>query len=227
MKSSLKTSAVIPIFNEEKTIRKIISQVRPHVDDILVIVAKKSTDKGLKIAESAGARTLVDNGLGKGAAMRQAIKHIDGDIILFMDADGSHIAGDIPKILEPLKDGRADMVIASRMLGGSEELYGTIDQFFRVLFSMIITLIINYRFGIRITDSQNGFRAIKKDAIMDLDLKADIFDIETEMIMKCAKKGYRISEVPSRELKREYGKSGISILKMGPRYFWRVLVNIF
>lgn len=227
MGSDLKTTAVIPIFNEAKTIGKTISRVRPHVDEVLVVVAKRSSDGGLKIAERAGARTIIDNGLGKGAAMRQSMGSVTNGIILFIDADGSHIPEDIPAILEPIKKDGADMVIASRMLGGSEELYGTVSQFFRMLFSMIITLIINYRFNVRITDSQNGFRAIKTGAIKTLGLKSNIFDIETEMTMKCAKKGYRIVEVPSRELRREHGKSGINVLKMGPIYLWRVIANLF
>lgn len=223
----MKTIAIIPIFNEEKTIRKIISQVKPFVEDILVVVAKKSTDKGLEVASKAGARILVDDGRGKGAAMRLAADTAEGEILLFIDADGSHVTADIPAVLEPIKSGYSDMVIASRMLGGSEELYGTMSQFFRMFFSMMITLIINYRFNVRITDSQNGFRAIKKGVMKDLGLKANIFDIETEMTMKCAKKKYRISEVPSRELKREHGTSGISVLKMGPKYLWRVISNLF
>ncbi len=227
MKSLPKTTAIIPIYNEAKTIKKIILEVQPYVDEVLVVVAKKSSDDGLKIAERSGARTIIDNGLGKGAAMRQAIDAVNNDIILFMDADGSHVSKDIPTILEPIKKGRADMVIASRMLGGSEELHGTISQFFRMVFSAIITLIVNYRFGVRITDSQNGFRAIKKDVAKQLNLKANIFDIETEMTMKCAKKGYRIVEVPGRELNRVYGKSGINVLRMGPVYLWRVIVNLF
>lgn len=225
--NAMRTTAIIPIFNEEQTISGTISQVRPYVDDILVVVAKKSTDKGLEIARREGAKTLVDNGRGKGAAMRLAANNADGDILLFIDADGSHVTADIPAVLEPIKKGRADMVIASRMLGGSEELYGTLSQFTRMFLSGLITLITNYRFGVRVTDSQNGFRAIRKEVMQNLQLKANIFDIETEMTMKCAKNKYRISEVPSKELKRKHGESGINILKMGPTYIWRVFANLF
>ncbi|MBU4246007.1 MAG: glycosyltransferase family 2 protein [Nanoarchaeota archaeon] len=218
---------IIPTYNEEKTIKKIISGVKQHGAEILVVGAKKSTDNTIQIAKSLGARTLIDNGRGKGAAMRLAIDAAKGDILVFIDADGSHISADIPAIVAPIKSGSADMVIASRMLGGSEELHGTISQFIRMCFSAIITLIINYRFGVRITDSQNGFRAIKKDVAKKLGLKANIFDIETEMTMKCAKNKYRILEVPSKELSRVYGKSGINVLKMGPIYLWRVIINLF
>lgn len=220
-------TVIIPTYNEEKTIKQIIIGVKKYCDEILVIGAKRSTDRTLEIAKSLGARTLIDNGKGKGAAMRLSIDEAKGDILVFIDADGSHIADDIPALVDPIKKETADMVIASRMLGGSEELHGTISQFFRMVFSAIITLIINYRFGVRITDSQNGFRAIRKDTAKQLGLNANIFDIETEMTMKCAKKGYRICEVPSRELNRIYGNSGINVLRMGPVYLWRVIINFF
>ncbi len=219
-------TVVIPTYNEEKMIRKVIRSVKKYADEILVVGAKKSTDRTLDIAKALGARTLIDNGKGKGAAIRLGIKEAKGEIIVFIDADGSHIASDIPALIAPIKSNKADLVIASRMLGGSEELHGTASQFVRMFFSAIITLIINYRFNIRITDSQNGFRAIRKSAASELGLKANIFDIETEMIMKMAKKGLKISEVPSRELKRSYGKSGVNVLRMGPIYFWRVISNL-
>ncbi len=220
-------TAIIPTYNEEKTIKEMITRTKKYSDEILVIGAKKSTDKTLEIAKLLKVKALVDNGKGKGAAMRLGISEAKGDILVFIDADGSHICKDIPLLINPIKKGDSDMVIASRMLGGSEELHGTVSQFFRMCFSAIITLIINYRFNIRVTDSQNGFRAIRRDVAKELDLKADIFDIETEMTMKCAKKKYGISEIPSRELKRIHGKSGINVLRMGPVYLWRVIVNLF
>lgn len=220
-------TAVISIYNEEKTIKDIIRSVKKHSDEILVVVAKGSTDRSLDIAKSMGARTLIDNGKGKGAAIRLGIQEAKGDIIVFIDADGSHTADDIPMLVAPIQSKKSDLVVASRMLGGSEELHGTLSEFVRMLFSSIITLIINYRFSIHTTDSQNGFRAIRKSVAKELELKANIFDIETEMVMKTAKKGYKISEVPSRELKRIYGKSRINVMKMGPVYFWRVISNLF
>jgi len=216
---------VIPTLNEEKTIAEIIKSAGPHADEVIVVSAKGSTDRTMEIAESLGAKTFVDNGKGKGEAMRIGIQEATGDVIVFLDADGSHIAGDIPKVLKPFED-NADLVIASRMTGGSEELHGDISKFIRLFLSTIITLIINYRFNVRITDSQNGFRAIKTRVARDLDLKANSFDVETEMLMKCLKKGYRVGEVPSRELERKYGDSGINILTIGWRYVWRVLINL-
>lgn len=220
-------SAVIPAFNEEKIIGDVIQGVQKYVDEIIVIGSPGSTDRTAEVARSMGAKVLMDNGKGKGDALRVGIENASGDILMLMDADGSHIADDIPRLVEPIESGTADMVIASRMTGGSEELHGNLDQLIRLFGSSLITLIINYRFKVRISDSQNGFRSISAEVAKDLDLRANIFDIETEMLMKCLKKGYRVKEVPSRELERKFGTSGVRVFTMWPRYLWRVLINLF
>lgn len=222
-----KVILVIPAYNEEKTIGNLIKKSRHYCDEILVVSAEKATDNTRKIAKSLGCKVLIDNGKGKGAGMRLAIESVKEGIIVFMDADGSHITSDIPKLTGPIKSGKADMVIGSRFLGGSEEMHGDFDKFLRVFFSMGIALIINWRFRSSIQDTQNGFRAIKADVAKKLDLEANIFDIETEMIMKCLKKKRKILEVPSKELKRKYGKSGIRVFPMGFIYAWRVFKNLF
>lgn len=218
---------IIPTYNEEKTVKKVICSVKKYADEILVIGAKRSTDRTLDIAKSLGVRTLIDNGKGKGAAIRLGIKEAKGSIIVFIDADESHIASDIPALVAPIKSNKADLVIASRMLGGSEELHGNSSEAFRLIMSVFINLIINYRFSVRITDSQNGFRAIRKTTAEKLDMKANKFDIEEEMLMKCLKKGFIVSEIPSRELRRKYGNSNINLWGMWHRYMWRVFVNLF
>lgn len=225
----MKRICVIPAKNEAQMIEEIINRVQPHVDEILVINSKYTIDNTRMITEKLGIRVLEDNGKGKGDAIKVAIENIkdEDSVIVFIDADGSHIPEDIPKLFEPIINNISDMVIASRMTGGSEELHGTISQAIRLFGSVIITLIINYRWNVGLTDSQNGFRALRTSVAKKLDLKADIFDIETEMIMKCLKKGYRVSEIPSRELKRKYGASGIVLYKMWYKYVWRVLVNLF
>lgn len=96
--------------------------------------------------------------------MRLGIKLFKGDILLYIDADGSHDPNDIPAMVEPIKNGTADMVIGSRFKGGSDELVGTINQLFRITGSNIITTYINYRWNVRLTDTQNGFRALSRAA---------------------------------------------------------------
>lgn len=222
----MKVTVIIPCKNEERTIGEIIDRCKPFADEIVIALSKNSSDDSEKIAREKGCRVLVDNGKGKGAGMRLAIKEIETDIMVFFDADGSHIPEDIPRLLEPVKKDEADVVIGSRLTGGSEELSGTLGNFFRLFACMVITLLINYRFGVRLSDSQNGFRAMKASAVKSLKLKSNIFDIETEMLMKFLKKKYRVTEVPTKELKRRYGGSGINIIKMGWLYAWTTFSNM-
>lgn len=222
-----KITVVIPAFNEEKTIKKVVTEAKPFCDAIIVALAKKSRDKTGKIAQSLGAGIIRDNGKGKGDGMRCAINEIKDGIVVFIDADGSHVPEDIPKILGPIRRGKADMVIGSRYLGGSEELHGDFDKFLRMFFSMCIAQIMNLRFRASIMDTQNGFRAIKANVAKELNLTSNHTEIETEMCMKCLKKGFKIVEVPSRELKRKFGKSNISLTKDGFKYMWAVIKNLF
>lgn len=162
----------------------------------------------------------------RGAAVRLGIKKAKGDILVFMDGDGSHNPCDIPKLLKPIMKKKADLVIASRGKGGSDELHGDLEKTLRLIGSAIITLIINWRFGVDLTDSQNGFRAIKKKVAQDLNLKENIFTIDQEMIIKALKKGYKIIEIASHEYERKYGRSKIRLSTMSWRYLWCLIKDI-
>ena len=95
---------------------------------------------------------LADGGRGKGEALRRAIPHIRTPIAVFLDADGSHDPEDIPLLVEPILDDAPDHVTASRLRGGSSELHGGFDEFFRLAGSSFITACINWRFGCRLSD---------------------------------------------------------------------------
>lgn len=223
--SSVKISVVIPAKNESETIAAIIEKCKPFADEILVVDGH-SADTTITEAEKSGAVVISDNGKGKGAALRLAIGKVSGDIIVFIDADGSHAPEDIPRLLDPIIKGEADHVTGSRMLGGSDELHGDIGKFIRMLGSDIITLGINYRFNVRLTDSQNGFRAIRTEVARNLNLKENITSIELEMIMKTLKKGYRIKEVATHEYARKYGVSKVVVWKVAWRYVYAWLKNL-
>jgi len=225
-RGKLSVSIVIPAKNEEKTIKEIINKCRPYGDEILVVDGH-SQDKTREFAESLGIKVILDNGKGKGDALRCAIKKVKEDIIVFIDADGSHDPNDIPKLIKPIIRGEAEHVTGSRKLGGSEELHGDINKFLRVLASDIIILGINYRFGVKLSDSQNGFRAIKTSLARKLNLKENITTIEQEMIIKTLRAGYRMAEVPAHEYKRKYGESVIKLRKVGFRYLYSFLKYLF
>lgn len=221
-----KVTVVIPTKNEERTVRQIIESVKPYADEVLVVDGR-SNDNTLKTAREAGARTIVDQGRGKGNGIRMAIAQASGDILVFIDADGSHGAKDIPKLVKPITEGSADLVIGSRMLGGSDEFHGDISNWVRTVGSGILTLVINYRWHVRLTDCENGFRTINHKVAQSLNLKSNGFEIEQEMVMKALKKGYRVVEVPSHEYPRIFGKSRISVWKVWHRFLWSLVRNLF
>ena len=224
---NVKVSVVIPARNEAPTIRNIIREAKNYASEVLVIDGN-SQDDTRKIAEEEGAKVFQDAGKGKGIAVRLAIEKVQGDIIVFIDADGSHDPKDIPKLILPiaLKD-EADMVIASRNKGGSDELQGDTDKCLRQIGSEIIVLIVNLRWKQRLTDIQNGFRAIKTNVARSLNLKEKITSIEQEMVMKALKKGYRIAEIPSHEYKRKYGTSAVVLREVWIRFVYSLIKNLF
>jgi glycosyltransferase involved in cell wall biosynthesis len=214
-----KVSVIISARNEEKCIAETIEGVKPYSGEIIVVDGH-SKDRTAEIARSLGARVIEDEGKGKGQAIRMGIAAATRDIVVFIDADGSHDPNDIPKIVAPILKGEADHVTGSRALGGSEELHGTFENFMRMLGNAVIILTVNYRFGTLLSDSQNGFRAIRADVAKQLDLKENITTIEQEMVIKTLHAGYRIAEVPAHEYSRKYGESNISMKKVWFRYIY-------
>jgi glycosyltransferase involved in cell wall biosynthesis len=224
--SRMSVCGVIMTRNEEGNIADIIRSTKPFVD-VIYVVDGHSTDRTRDIAESEGAKILLDNGKGKGDGIRTAIKKIDSDILVFIDADGSHDPQDIPKLVAPIKEGRADMVVGSRGRGGSDELHGDIPKLLRMIGSDIILIAINYRWKCHLTDSQNGFRAVRTEAARDLNLKENITTIEQEMTMKFLKKGYKVDEIAAHEYARKHGQSSIRLGKVWFRYIWSAVKNLF
>jgi len=221
----MKITAVICTKNEELTIGEIIEKTKPYVDEIIVVDGH-STDKTREIAQKMGVKVVLDHGKGKGDGIRVGIKEAKEEIIVFLDADGSHDPNDIPKLVKPIIENKADLVIGSRGRGGSDELHGDIEKLLRMIGSDIILIGINKKWNVHLTDSQNGFRAIRTSVARELNLKENITTIEQEMTMKCLKKGFRVDEVPTHEYARRYGKSVIKLRKVWFRYIWSFLKNL-
>jgi len=219
-------TVVIPALNEAQTIADVISQVKNYSDDVIVIDGN-STDNTTDISLGLGATIVKDHGQGKGEAIRTVIPHLKREITVFIDADGSHDPRDIPALIAPIVEGRADHVSASRLTGGSSELHGGFDECFRLMGSSFITACINHRFGVTLSESQNGFRAIRTDVLRSLGLQENITTIEQEMIIKTLKKGFRMAEVPSHEHKRKAGYSKISLKKVSFRYVYSFVKYLY
>ena len=218
-------SVVVPARNEEETIAEVLESVCWLTDD-LIVVDGHSSDCTVAIAKKYGATVVEDNGRGKGDAVREGLLHARHPITVFIDADGSHDARDIPSLVAPIAAGEAELVMGSRMLGGSEELFGSIGEVTRLMGSLVISLSINYRFGVRLTDYQNGFRAIRTDVGRTLGLRSDITTIEQEMAMKCLAGGYRVLERPTHECARKGGVSKIHVMSVAHLYIWNMVCGL-
>jgi glycosyltransferase involved in cell wall biosynthesis len=219
-------TVIIPARQEAPSIGGVIDRTRRYAGEILVVVGR-STDGTDDVAARSGASVLADTGRGKGSAIRQAIPHIRTPVAVFLDADGSHDPEDIPLLVEPILAGEADHVVASRLRGGSSELHGGFDEFLRLAGSSFITACINRRFDCRLSDSQNGFRAIKTSVLRQLDLRERTTTIEQEMTIKTLRQGWRIAEVPSHEHPRAHGTSHIRLWRDSPRYGWSLVKCLF
>ena len=219
-------SVVIAAKQEAPSIAGVIERASPYASDV-VVVAGHSTDGTPEIAAQRGARVIADGGLGKGEAIRRAIPTIHRPVTVFLDADGSHDPEDIPLLVEPILADRADHVSASRLRGGSSELHGGFDEFFRLTGSSFITACINWRFSCQLSESQNGFRAIRTSVLRQLDLRENTTTIEQEMIIKTLRRGFRMAEVPSHEHPRAHGSSHIRVWRSAPRYGYSLVRYLF
>lgn len=224
-------SIIVPAKNEEKNLPFVFAKLQHVLKKLgrseVIVVDGHSTDRTRKIAREFGFQVVTDHSKGKGDAIRVGAGHAHGDILVFIDADGSHDPNDIKKLLGPILYQNMDHVSGSRMLGGSEELYKNVGQAIRLWGSTLITLLVNYHFKVRLTDCQNGFRAIKKDVFYKLNSRENITTIEQEMVIKTLKKGFKLIEVPTHEYERKSGESHINILKVGPRYIYSCLKYLF
>ena len=191
--------AAIPCYNEEFAIGSVVLKARRRVDEVLVI-DDGSTDATAEIARDAGAKVISHTmNRGKGAAIKSALEYVTAsdrfDILVLLDGDAQHDPAQIPLLIEPLRDGTADMVIGFRN--------PTQMPFYR----RIGRRVLDYTTAIRgmTTDSQSGFRALNRrafDALKRENLRGNGFSIESEMLLAAKALGLRIKEVP---IKCNYG----------------------
>ena len=217
---------VIPTLDEAETIEAVIAQARPFCAQVLV-VDSDSSDGTAELAARAGAHVLRAPHRGKGRAMILALGEINLPITVFIDADGSHDAGDIPALVLPIQRGLADMVVASRWEGGSDELHGDMNKWLRRSGSRLLTAIVNLRFNSRLSDIQNGFRALRTDIGRDLGLREPGFTIEQEMVMKFLGGGFRVESVPSHEYARRGGEAKLNLGRVWFGFGIVVLAHVF
>ena len=216
--------AIIPTLNEENTIGLVIKHTEYYVDEVLIIDGR-SHDNTVEILKDNGVRYLIQEGIGKGSALRQAFTEATGDMIIILDADGSMLPNEIPRYLKELSLG-ADVVKGSRFLpeGGSDDLSPI-----RRIGNRFFIILVNLLYGLNLTDVCYGYMAFTSDAIKKIlpELRSDGFDIEAEIIIKAAKLGLDIHEVPSYELNRAFGKSNLKAFRDGLKILKVIIKGLF
>jgi glycosyltransferase involved in cell wall biosynthesis len=223
-------SILIPVFNEARTLEEILRRVRAAdssglakeiilVDDASTdgtsnILRNLSGDKDLKIFSHPFNR-------GKGAAIRTAIEHATGDILLIQDADLEYDPSDYPLLLKPILDGRADVVYGSRFTGGTHRVL----LFWHYMANRFLTLLSNMLCNLNLTDMETCYKVFRRECVAGMKLTSDRFGIEPELTAKLARRRYRFYETGINYSGRDYSegkkigwKDGIAALWFIFRY---------
>ncbi len=222
-------SVIIPAYNEEKTVGAVIRETSEIMDVYglpyeIIVVNDGSTDNTERVASSTHKATVFSNepNRGKGYCLRRAMKHAHGDIIVTLDSDGEHKPKEIPDLINPLFEGN-DIVSGSRFMGNRSDPTTKLKQVGNQFFNTAIMALT----GKQITDSQTGFRAMKRDVIEKLHLHSDGYEIETEIIVKSLRNDFCFKEVPITVERRKYNGSKIKILSDGKKILSTIIQSSF
>lgn len=206
-----KVSIIIPTKNEGEGLRKVITSLKSYANEIIVIDGH-STDNTQDIIKKTNARYVLDHGKGRGDAVRLGIEISKGEVLVFVDGDGSHLVRDIPRLIGPIFENQADLVIGSRRTGGSFDLNMSFDGILRSGGADFLAYLINRKFKTHLSDILYSFRAVRRNAALKLNLVSNDFRIEQEMVIKCLNQNLRLMEIPSQEKARAWGVSKLHTL---------------
>ena len=212
---------VIPAFNEAASISKVINGVKA-LDIDVIVVDDGSLDETSLIAEKSGAHIIHNpQRYGKGLSLRRgfdyAIKN-SYDIIISMDGDGQHDSADIPRFLEMVKNKKACVALGNRMDDPKD------TPLIRIFTNKFMSFVISVICHQNIPDTQCGFRLFTRDAISGIDIKAHKFEVESELLVKLSRNGFKIESVPIRSI---YGQEKSKIRPIRDTFrFMRFLTKI-
>jgi glycosyltransferase involved in cell wall biosynthesis len=219
-------SVIIPVYNEELTVGNVIERVRKTVEMMnvpyeILVVDDCSTDNSLEVSKNKDVKVYqLKQHVGKGYALRLGFREAKGEIIATLDSDGSHNPEELPKLLDPILNDEADLVIGSRFLNRTNIFHNKLNKIGVHLFNSFIKLLT----GKATTDSQSGYRAIRSAILRRLNLRSDGYEIESEILIKVLKNGYRVKDVPIEFEQRTHGKSKLDPFKDGLKILKTILV---
>jgi len=197
-----KLSVIIPVYNEEKTIFKVISKAKKsktyNVKKELIIVDDFSKDNTINILKKIKDKSIKiiyhHKNKGKGSAIRTGLKNSTGDLILIQDADLEYDPNEYSKLLKPILENEAEVVYGSRL----EAIRKSQRNMYKLHYfgNLLLTFLTNLLYNAKITDMETGYKLFKSNVIKSINLKAKRFDFEPEITAKVLKKGIKIVEVP-------------------------------
>jgi glycosyltransferase involved in cell wall biosynthesis len=224
-KNEMLLSVVIPIFNEEPTIVDVIGRLRTTMQKIgfkheIIVVDDCSEDRSLEISKSQGTKVYsLKKHMGKGYALRVGFAKAKGEIIATIDSDGSHRPEELPLLLTPILQDQADFVIGSRFLHEKPASARKLNAIGVRLFNALIRILTRAE----VSDSQSGYRTMKSEVLKNLRLKSSEYEIESEMLVKTARRGFRVKEVPISFEQRTYGRSRLDPVVDGLKILFSIV----
>ena len=221
-------SIIIPAYNEEKNVENVISETIAVMKQLnlpyeIIFVDDGSTDKTGLLASFFKVTVLTNKkNLGKGYSLKRALQYAHGDIIVTIDSDGEHKPKEIAPLLEAVLDG-IDVAAGSRFMNGQAAVTTKLNQIGNHLFNLVIMSLT----GKRVTDSQTGFRVIRREVLDKLDLQSDGYEIETEITVKSLRNGFTLKELPITVERRKFGASKLNLISDGKRIIKTILTTSF
>jgi glycosyltransferase involved in cell wall biosynthesis len=223
----MRVSFIIPVYNEERTIGEVLERVSSlDLDKQIVVVDDGSTDRTPEIlarwAERNGVVVITQRNQGKGAAIRAAIPRLEGEIAVIQDADMEYDPVEVPKLVEPIERGAADVVFGSRLRGGAPQ---RAHLYWHLVGNRFLSFVTNVLYNTTISDMETGYKAFRTDVLRSLDLRQSDFSIEPEITGKVCKRRLRIYELPISYYGRTYDEGKKITWRDGFKALW-VLVRV-